>query len=503
MSSFANSFKLSKSLGPSYTQRVMSSMEKGLSEKRRVLICDDSALHRMTLQRVLGEHYECSTSRDAEEALHLLRSRNFHLVLLDISMRSDEEGLEYLPKIRSENPNIGIIISSHHSQFSFVKRALTEGADDYLQKESSDDAVLLSLERVLRLRELAKKTYQQNLEIQNSNNKLKILGKSSAIKELLEKIEKLKRSNVNVVIEGESGTGKELVARALRRQGTDRQLESFVCVDSSTIQSTMAESILFGHVKGAFTGADKARAGLFEEADNGVIYFDEISNMPIEIQRKLLRVIQEKEVTRLGEARPRKLDFRVICATNQDLEKKVKEGAFQFDLLYRLGVVTLKLPPLRERREDIPVFIEQFLSEAPAGRSFVLSAEAMNFFMKYDWPGNVRELANIISFLTTMCDGPIIGLEDLPSNILKNAHAENVPTLNQRILDRRFSFCEANYQKAIVEFEREFMIDAFRKSDGKVAKLARRIGLDRSYLYSKLRTLDLFPIEKLKKEAGL
>jgi len=476
---------------------------EGSGKNFRVLICDDSSVQRIVLKKLLSADFECMTSKDADEAIALLKSQAFDLLILDISMRSDQEGLEYLPRLRAENPDLGIIISSNHSDYQFVRQALTQGADDFLSKTASSDEIRLALQRVLDVRKLRRKTFQKEREIRRNLQEKTLVGISPAMDKLKSKIQKVKDSKVNVIISGDSGTGKELVAKALRGLDEDGNLETFVAVDSSTIQSSMAESLLFGHERGAFTGADKARAGLFEEANGGVIYFDEISNMPLEIQRKLLRVIQEKEVCRLGSTQVRKLEFRVICATNQNLEKLVAEGRFQFDLLHRLGVVTLDVPTLAERMDDLELLIEHYFKSHPHAAHMSFRSEAMDALSNYDWPGNVRELFNVLAYLSTMCDQPEVGFEDLPRKIqLAGSSAVGGQTLpTQQVKASYSSLFSEKYQDSVKDFEREFMIQAYVKSGKKIARMAREIGLDRSYLYSKLKSLDLFPIEKLKELA--
>ncbi|MBU6375313.1 MAG: sigma-54 dependent transcriptional regulator, partial [Bdellovibrionales bacterium] len=291
-----------------------------------------------------------------------------------------------------------------------------------------------------------------------------------------------------VLIYGETGSGKELVARSLRPTRPDGSLAPFVAVDSSTIQGGTAESILFGHEKGAFTGADKTVKGLFEEANGGVVFFDELSNMPLPIQQKLLRVIQEKEVTRMGSHRPIPVQFRLICASNIDLEKLVSEGRFQADLYQRINVLPVKLPSLRERDADIPLLANDFLKrERPQWR---WSPDAIAVLKGYSWPGNIRELQNIISYAVTMSEGPELEIGDLPERV-------RATTRFQKPLSETETENGTSFYSQVLAFEAELLKVAIQKPFRSVSELAEKLGMDRSHLYTKLKQHGL-KIEKNK-----
>jgi DNA-binding NtrC family response regulator len=277
-----------------------------------------------------------------------------------------------------------------------------------------------------------------------------------------------------VLIWGETGTGKELIARSLRPIREDGTLGPFVSVDSATIMESTAESMLFGHEKGAFTGADRTRPGLFEQADGGVLFFDELANMPLSIQQKLLRVLQEKEVTRMGSERCIKLNFRIVAATNQDLEALVGSGKFQADLLQRLNVLPIQLPPLRERREDIESLVAHFLKKSAHSSTREMSPEALVLLQRYSWPGNIRELQNVIEYAMTMTDQKVLEPGDLPERI--RAH------LSSQSQKEASTF----YEK-IIRFERSLLEEALRGPYNSVSELATQLGMDRSHLYTKLK----------------
>ncbi|NDD91635.1 sigma-54-dependent Fis family transcriptional regulator, partial [bacterium] len=305
-----------------------------------ILICDDDQTFTVSAKLLLtkrGGHH-CLTAKDADEAWVILKKQKIDVILLDVEMRSPDEGLQFLPRIREMDPEIAIIMSSGRTDFETVRQALREGAWDYSPKDAAPEELLHTVSQALEHRKCRQEIALSQAELRRNVRNQAILGEGAAIKNLRLTLEKFARSDAPVLIYGETGSGKELVARSLRPTRLDGSLAPFVAVDSSTIQGGTAESILFGHEKGAFTGADKTVKGLFEEADGGVVFFDELSNMPLSIQQKLLRVIQEKEVVRMGSHRPIPVQFRLVCASNQDLEKLVSEGKFQADLYQRINV---------------------------------------------------------------------------------------------------------------------------------------------------------------------
>jgi DNA-binding NtrC family response regulator len=315
--------------------------------------------------------------------------------------------------------------------------------------------------------------------------KNQIIGTSAAIVQLMKDIEKVRRSNANVIIFAETGCGKELVARHIGAADN----KPFVAVDSATITSAMAESILFGHKKGAFTGATGQSRGLFEEADGGTIYFDEIANMPIEIQAKLLRVIQEKEVMRLGSSRVLPLEFRVICATNKDLEKMSSEGKFKDDLYQRLNVIALRIPPLRERAHDLPQLAKHFFEKCRSETSpRKFSEDALQLLMKYRWPGNIRELENLIANLCAMVvDQEVVEIEDLPQRIREVEAAPIVATVSdsssEKVIDPATDFYQ--YMHSL---EGKVLRELHRMHQGNITQMSKSLKISRSQLYAKLNS---------------
>jgi DNA-binding NtrC family response regulator len=462
-------------LSPSYEESV-------IENKRQVLICDDDSLYHLTLKAALKPKYECRSAYTSDEALAILRNHSVDVLLLDVQMRTPTEGLEAISKVLEFDPDLPIVMISGNIGFETVKKALTLGAVDYIPKDFNPDDLKHVLQRVLERKALIARREQQNFEVGEEQKKRILIGDSSPIKEVRRLIDKFASSPANVMIFGETGCGKEVVARLLRGKTPDGTLAPFVAVDSSTIQSSMAESTLFGHERGAFTGAEKMNKGVFEEANGGVVYFDEIANMPLGIQVKLLRVVQEKEVIRLGSTRTIKLDFRVVCASNRDLDEMVGQGSFKPDLLQRLNVLPIRLPPLRERIDDIPLLVEHFLKQEPR-KGLRFSEEALDLLKEYPWPGNVRELMNVISFTATMAESDLIDIADLPPRFRDSARP---PRQTEH----------PSFYDQVAAFERKLISEAYSGCEGNVSKLALALGMDRSHLYTKLREYGLHSKKK-------
>lgn len=412
------------------------------------------------------------------------------LILLDMEMRNQNEGLKTIPIILEVQNDATIIFFSGQVDYEFVKNAMKLGAYDYLAKGTSADELRHILLKALENRKLKTLNKQTQHELKTAHKNNVLIGVSPAIEKIKKQIDRARSSLASIVISGETGTGKEVVARLLRKTSADGSLEPFVAVDASTIQSSVAESVLFGYEKGAFTGAEKTTRGLFEEANSGCIYFDELANMPIEIQNKLLRVLQEKEVLRIGSSKPLILDFRVICATNQNLEDLVKQGKFKDDLLQRISVLQIQIPPLRERPEDIPLLLEHYASTLSNGAPKIhFLPETIQVIQKYAFPGNVRELVNLVLYLYTMAEETEISPLDLPPKFQVKKGAENIRAIHESPVS------EKNFYKAVEAFEIEFLLREYQRLEGNISKLSQELGMDRSYLHSKLKN---FGIHKAK-----
>ena len=466
---------------------------------RKLLVVDDDRDLCLSLKDFFSNDFDVLTASDGEEAIQILKRNSVDVMLLDVRLRADQDGLEYMDRFLALEPDLSIMMISGNREFEVVQEAMRRGAVDYIYKGADPEDWKLSLDRVSQFRKLSTNRRRFVNEIKKAQNEKSLLGKSNSIQNLRETIEKVRNSRLNVVITGETGSGKEVVARQLRAEDQDGNLEPFVAVDSATIQSSMAESILFGHEKGAFTGALEKRKGAFEEANGGSIYFDEIANMPIEIQQKLLRVIQEKEIVRLGSSKVISLDFRVICATNKNLESLVKEGKFIEDLYQRLNVVPLSLPPLRERKEDFDILLAHFTKNC--ARSIFFTEAAIDQLKLYRWPGNIRELQNLISYLSVVSDLDEIDVCDLPPKFLDNRSLEL--TIVQKLPEKESSAQESFYD-LVAEFEKSILKEAYSKHSGNISKLAQALKMDRSHLYTKLKLYELHGTRiKEAKQAGV
>lgn len=458
--------------------------------KKKILIVDDDRGIHVSTKYVLREKFDCVSAYNGDEAKVILNNQPIDLVLLDIHMRRHEEGLEYLPIFKEMDPDLDVIIVSSNTEIDLASRAIKSGASSYLLKEHSVDQLLITIESVLSRREVLRENQHYVRDRKRVLEKHQIVGSSPAIKQLMGDIEKVRRSQANVIITAETGCGKELVARHIGAVDG----KPFVAVDSATITSSMAESILFGHEKGSFTGATCQQKGLFEEANGGTIYFDEIINMPLDIQVKLLRVIQEKEVTRLGSTKVIPLSFRVICATNKDLEKMSEEGKFKDDLFQRLNVISLRIPPLRERGEDIATLARYFLKQHRCETSPTrVSDEVMQVLTNYRWPGNVRELSNLMANLCTMVsDRDVIEVDDLPKKIRTTSFIDSLPSAPMPAAQIELSHQQAfadpmmDFYKYMHSIEGKVLADLYKLYNGNISQMSKCLRVSRSHLYSKL-----------------
>lgn len=452
------------------------------TKKNTVLICDDDSLIHLAIKEALKDQFIIHSAYNGDEALSLVKRHPIDVVLLDIRMRSDDEGLRYIKRLLEVDPDLAVIMNSGVVDFRSVREAMRLGALDYVAKDCLPEELAHSLARVLDRRDLLKREQQHSFEASSIQSQHVLIGQSSHIVSLRKDILKLRNSSASVLIYGETGTGKEVVARQLRSVLPNGSLAPFIAIDSATIQSSTAESILFGHQKGAFTGADKITKGVFEEANGGTVYFDEIANMPLEIQAKLLRVLQEKEVTRLGSSKTIPLEFRVICATNNDLEQMSIRGEFKHDLLQRINVIPIYLAPLRERTEDIPLLVDFFLKKHSKALQpgLVFTDEAMAVLKGYPWQGNVRELNNLIAYLVTMTDGDVVDIAHLPPKFRHSMNSSQAAGEN------------SSFYEKVLEYEKILLTKEFQKHDGKITKLAALLGMDRSHLYKKLKEHGIF-----------
>jgi DNA-binding NtrC family response regulator len=419
---------------------------------RNLLVVDDEENMRRLLKKVMTERgFQVDLLQDGQEAIQkVVREPNrYDIVMLDIRLPG-KNGIEVLREIREINSEIAVIMMTAYESLETAVQAIREGAYDYLIKPVGVDELLISVERALERKLLRQENIYLRKEVEDRYFFANIIGKSDKMQEVYRIIESVLSSPAPVLIEGESGTGKELIARAIHYNGW-RKEKKFVAVDCGALPENLIESELFGHKKGAFTGASQDKIGLFEEANYGTLFLDEICNINSSTQAKLLRVLQEGEIKRVGEVRYRKVDVRVISATNRNLKEEVKKGKFRDDLYYRLNVINIKLPALRERKEDIPLLANHFLSsysqkvKKQVGR---IEDDVMNFLMSYSWPGNVRQLQNEIKKMVTFISpGANLSVEFVSDEIMD---ADQLLKFSQAGGERSLKLKVANLEKELI-----------------------------------------------------
>ncbi len=382
----------------------------------KVLIIDDDESMRIGCQQVLESGgFSFATAENGSQALEKIRQESFEVALLDLRMPG-MPGMEVLRRLKEESPNTAVIVITGYAAIDSAVEAIKLGAFDYLAKPFTPEALITRVERAVSavMRALENACIGQELERKMLSQVL--IGRSEAMSQVVRLIQKAAPVDSTVLVTGETGVGKEVVARAIHRLSR-RSNKRFVTVDCGTLVETLFESELFGQVKGAFSGAVENTIGKIELADGGTLFLDEIANISINMQARLLRAVQEREISRVGSTNKKKIDVRIISATNRDLQQELREGKFREDLFYRLNVIHISVPPLRERLEDIPALVEYYLKKLAAekGRpAAAISDEAMRFLKRCEWPGNVRELINALEYAVVTCEGKTIGLKDLP-----------------------------------------------------------------------------------------
>ena len=449
-----------------------------MSPKNSVLVVDDDPAHRTMLRTLLtGWGYGIAEADDGSTAIEMVHEKAFDLVLMDIRMIK-VSGLEALTEIKAFNPAIPVIIMTAYSSVETAVEALKSGAYDYLTKPLDFDELRLAMERAMDHRQLKEENRLLRESLGNHFDIQNIIGRSPAMVRLLETVAQVAPSEATVLLTGESGTGKEMIAGAIHFN-SPRKDGPFVKLNCAAITETLLESELFGHERGAFTGAHKRKEGRFRQAHGGSIFLDEISEMSLAMQVKLLRVLQEREITRVGGEEVIKVDVRLIAATNKDLLQEIEAGRFREDLYYRLNVVTLNMPPMRERREDIPLLAQHFLemfSEKNRKQIKGFTPQAMDHLLKYEWPGNVRQLMNAVERGVVLSGSEYLDIEDLPL-LLKDELSEEETHPKEAIPG----------DLPLDEVEKVSILKTLELTGGNKSEAARRLGITRRTLHKKLK----------------
>jgi two-component system NtrC family response regulator len=435
----------------------------------KILIIDDEEHMCWALKRAMEqEGYQAVTATSGSKGINLLKEKGPSLILLDLKM-PEMDGLEVLGIIREIHPRVPVIMITAHGTIETAIEAMKLGAVDYITKPFDLDELKMVVKQALKYSKLVSEVSFWRSELNKKYGT--VIGESQAMKEIMMLIERVATSNATVMITGDSGTGKEVTARAIHL-ASERRDQPFVPVNCAALPEQLLESELFGHEKGAFTGAVALRTGRFEMADNGTIFLDEIAEMPLAMQAKLLRVIQERSFERVGGTETLKVDLRIIAATNKDIKKAVECGEFREDLYYRLNVIHIQLPPLKDRKEDILLLANNFLLKYMKGTNpKEISPEAMELLLNYDWPGNIRELQNVIERAVIICQGDMVLPEHLPKELQKNDYSD---------VDNIIKFPDAGI--SLEEVEKELILKALEKSNGNQTKAAQLLGITRSAL---------------------
>ncbi|SHK80903.1 two-component system, NtrC family, response regulator HydG [Desulfatibacillum alkenivorans DSM 16219] len=450
-----------------------------LEKKADILVVDDDEGHRKTLYTVIKSWgYNVKTAEDGSIAVDMVREGPYDVILMDVRM-AEMDGIQALKLIKEYNPSIPVLIMTAYSSVESAIEAMKTGAYDYLTKPLDFEDLRLTIERAREYAGLKEENKELKQALGFRAGLRDIIGKSSVMKELTDMVSMIAPTEATVLITGESGTGKELVARSIH-EGSQRKDGPLVVLNCAALTETLLESELFGHEKGAFTGADKKRDGRFVQADKGTLFLDEIGEMPLTMQAKLLRAIQEKEVQRVGSDATVKVDVRIIAATNRDLEQEVADGKFREDLFYRLNVVTLRIPPLREREGDVHLLAQYFLDKfAERNRKHVkgITPQAMDMLLKHPWPGNVRELENAMERAVILLTGEFITEKELPLGICGPVCDDEPmePVVEQEPI-----------LQSLEEVEKKAILTTLRAVDGNKSEAARRLGITRKTLHSKL-----------------
>lgn len=446
--------------------------------KKVLLIDDDENLNKVLSFQLNQMGFNATTATDGSSGLNLFKQSAFDIVITDLQLPG-MTGMELLTSIRRLDKNVIILIITAYGTVENAVEASKLGADDYLTKPFGKETLRFVIEKAIQLRKLQVENIQLRSELFQKYDFSNLVGKSSAMDDVLKLTGRVAESDATVLIQGESGTGKELIARAIH-YNSPRKDKAFITVNCPSIPENLIESELFGHVKGAFTGALKDRKGKFQLAEQGTLFLDEIGDLKEDLQARLLRVLQEKEFERVGDSTPIKADVRVVAATNKNIEKLVQDGRFREDLYYRLNVVTILIPPLRERKDDIPFLVDHFIKKYGKDKNYTMTEEGLDLILQYDWPGNVRELENTIERAIVISGEPVITPELLQpiSKLVKQQVA-----LPAEIGDTENLTFE--------EIERRAILSALNKTQGNQTKAAMLLDIPRHVLIYRMKKLGI------------
>ncbi len=456
-----------------------------MKEATRILLVDDDPTGREALELLLRTcGYSVQAVPDGRSALQLLDKGIFQVIVCDLLL-PDVNGIEILQRVRHISPTTELIVVTGHASAETAVRAMKEGAFDYITKPINFDELKIVITKAIEKQQLLSENIYLRNQLSGRFEFSNIIGTSPAMKTVFELMRRIVKTDSTVLISGESGTGKELVARALHCNG-HRKEKPFIAVNCGALPEALLESELFGHERGSFTGALKDKPGKFEAANGGTLFLDEIGTMPVLLQSKLLRVLQEQEIERVGSNKTIKLNVRVISATNANLEKMVQEGTFREDLFYRLNVIPLHLPPLRERKEDIILLVERFLEKFShiMGRDKLsINKEVLELFEQYTWPGNVRELENMIERLVALTDGNSIKAEELPTHLLAGKSTTDA-LVQMNLPDQGIDMVAT-----IRAIEQNLIEKAMKRSKGVKAQAAALLGINRTTLVEMIKRM--------------
>lgn len=457
-------------------------METETSLLPSVLVIEDDAELRLSFRFLLEDNYRVYGAESGEEGLRTLQQEDINIVLLDLGL-PDMDGMEVLREVRAIDENVNVIVVTAQRDVSTVVEAMKLGAHDYLAKPLDENEVLALLQRTLEHRNLVREVMYLRSEVDRHRDMGNIIGNSPMMLQIYDLVCHVADTNATVLISGESGTGKELIAQAIHRK-SPRSNKPFVAVNCAAISESLIESELFGHERGAFTGAVERHMGKFELADTGVLFLDEIGSLRLDMQAKLLRVLQEREFERVGGSKTIRVDVRIVAAANEDLKQMMQEKMFRDDLYYRLNVIAVQMPPLRDRKSDIPLLAEHFLVKynTEFNRQIQgISSAAMSSLAHYSWPGNVRELENVIERLVAIGSKGIIGMDDLPLDLT---------SVRDRSVDYILN-AGHTLREARDKFERQYILKALEKCHWNQTETAKGLGIHRNTLLGKMDSLTI------------